>query len=145
VLHELTWICMNDINWHGMNVPRLTQFPDLAMKAEGTVGAPTCFLWSKICEFFASIFCSKCGCSLLLFVAGVDFFPLLAVQVLNYLLSDRFSCFSHLLSRELYTSVAFLVSAALSKKLYPSQSWYFAFSIVSSLSLLYVYFTLYYT
>jgi hypothetical protein len=36
------------------------------------------------------------------------------------------------MSSELYTLAAFLVSAALSRKLHPSQSWCFASSIVKS-------------
>jgi hypothetical protein len=64
-LHELyefarmTWICTNDMNWHGELHDFVTKedimcwdwfhLHDLAMKADGTVGASTCFShWSRI-------------------------------------------------------------------------------------------------
>jgi hypothetical protein len=62
--HEMTWNAMKchkmlwiDMNWHDVhyiNVLRLINSLDLAMKAEGTVGAPTCFLSPYIISCFTN-------------------------------------------------------------------------------------------
>jgi hypothetical protein len=83
---------------------------------------------SFLSPYFICSAVARSSCSWL----GLIFFHFSQFKFLHIFFLTLSLCFSHLLSRELYTSAAFLVSAALSKKLYPSQSWYFASSIVSS-------------